>query len=102
MEMECEETAIESHLPVTPCETLNANETVKNHVESETCETNQMQSNLLTPTEESCNLTNAGICLESGVTPNKTDLLTFSQSHVSISYTLIKFLINHLLYYSKL
>lgn len=91
MEMKCEETAVESCLPARPREILNADhETVEDHVESETCETNQVQSNfdqtyeLLVPTEESHNLTNTETPLESSVTPNKTDFLTSSQSHVSL------------------
>lgn len=80
MEMECEEIAVE--LPVTPYKTLNGNhETVENNTESETCEAHQAQSNLPSPTEDSCNLTNTETRLESNV-PNETDLI--SQSHVSL------------------
>lgn len=85
MEMECEETAVESYSPITTqCEVLNENdETIGNDTKSE-IETNQAQSSLFVPTEDSCNLMNTETCLESNVTSNKTDFPISSQSYVSM------------------
>lgn len=76
MEIECEETAVESP-SITSCETLYRNdETVENDAESETSEINQVQSNLFVPPEDLCDPKNTETCLESNVTSNKADFLT--------------------------
>jgi len=88
MEMEYEETAVESCSSIaTPCEALNRNdETIEDDTESEADETNQVQSNLFVVTEDSRNLINTETCLESSVTPNKTYFPTSSQPYVSLKH----------------
>lgn len=84
MEIECEETVIESCSPITTSRLNGNHETAENDTESEIYESDQVQSNLLVPSEDSRNLASTGTCLESGVTSNKPDSPISLQSHVSL------------------
>lgn len=85
MEMERDEIAVKSRLALitTQCETLN-----KSDAESRTKEDDQVQSEVV-QTEESCNLTNGKICLQSSKQTNLTltsDEIYPQSSHVSLIY----------------
>ncbi|XP_077257431.1 telomerase Cajal body protein 1 homolog [Temnothorax americanus] len=83
MEIECEETAVESRSPITAPRLNGNHEAVENNAESETCEASQVQPDLFVPTEDTCSQTNAGTRLESSAISNKTDFLASSQPQVT-------------------
>lgn len=88
MEMERDEIAVKSRfaLITTQCETLNKSDAVRDDAESRTKEDDQVQSEVV-QTEESCNLTNSKICLQSSKQTNlslTSDEIYPQSSHVSL------------------